>query len=95
MTESTQGLLLFFAIAFLSSVLWHLLIKIYGLAILGATATSVVTFQGAAYVQLGYLDPLFLFAVATTTAMAFAVAALIGLPFRARRKPHGPSSHAL
>jgi len=72
-----------------------MVVKSYGVAVLGATVTTVATFQVVAYMQLGYLDPFFLVAVATSTAMAFGIAAIIGLPFRSRRKPHGPSSNTL
>jgi hypothetical protein len=46
-------------------------------------------------VTMADFDPFFLSAVATSTATAFGIAAITGLPFRYGRKQHGPSSNTL
>lgn len=95
MSESTEGLAPFLAIALVASVVWHVFVKSYGVAVLGATVTTVTTFQAVVYMQLGYLDPFFLFALAASAALAFGIAAVAGLPFRSWRRAHAPSRDAL
>jgi len=80
-----MGLLVFGMIAIVSSVAWHAILRDYWLAVVVATATAVVVFQVVAYVEVGYLDPFFLIAMATSGAIAAAVAVVTGLPFRCWR----------
>jgi len=94
MSEGTQGLVIFFGLTLASSLLWHWALRSYGVAVLAATVTTVVLFQVAAYVKLGYLDPFFLVAMATSAAMALAISAVVGLPFRSRRKQRGMDADA-
>jgi hypothetical protein len=88
MDEGTVGLIVFFTIAVISALMWHWLVPIYVLATVGATVTTVIAFQVAAYLHLGYLDPFFLIALVTSSVMGAGVALHVGLPFRPRRKPH-------
>lgn len=81
-----MGLLIFLAIALTSAVLWHRFLPRYTTASLGATITTVLAFQAAAFLQLGYLDPYFLIAVITSSVAALVISLVVGLPLRARRK---------
>jgi uncharacterized membrane protein YccC len=87
-------LLIFIATALVSAVLWHQYVSHYFAASVAATATAVVVFQVLAYIELGYVDPFALIAVATSSVVALAIALVIGLPFRARRKRKA-NDHAL
>ena len=73
-------------IAVTSALLWHRFVVTYVLAAFGATISTVITFQIVAFIQIGYLDPFFLIAVATTTVIAAVISALIGLPFHIYRE---------
>lgn len=95
MSEGTVGLAVFLIIAIGSALAWHWCVTTYVRSVIGATLTTVIVFQLAAYLQIGYLDPFFLIAVITTSVMAAVVALLIGLPFRSRRKPRGSNDNAL
>jgi uncharacterized membrane protein YccC len=75
----------FLLIAAASSLGWHFLVKRYGRAVIGAALTAVVLFRVVSYLVLGYLDPYFLVATVTSTIPAFAIAAVVGLPFRILR----------
>ena len=94
MSEGAQGLVIFFGLALIGSLLWHWVLRSYGLAVFGATVTTVVLFQVAAYVKLGYLDPFFVVAMATSAAMALGISAIVGLPFRFARKQRGSDTNA-
>ena len=83
MTENTVGLIIFFAIAMGSALVWHWFVPGYLPAVVGASVTTVVVFQAVAYLELGYLDPFFLVALATSSVMATVVALFIGVPVRA------------
>jgi len=87
-SASPSGFILITAAA---SLVWHVLVKRYGLAIIGAALTAVVVFRVVSYFVLGYLDPYFLVAMVTSSIPAFAIAAVIGLPFRVvrARNPRG------
>lgn len=95
MSEGTVGLIILLTIALGSALAWHWLVTAFVPAVLGATITTVIAFQVSAYIYLGYLDPFFLIAVATSSAMAAVVALLVGLPLRARRKQRASEGGAL
>ena len=87
MSEGAAGFLVLIGISVSAALLAHWLIRRYVLASLCATVIASIGFQFAAYLHLGYLDPFFIIALATGAAVAFAVAALVGVPFvRIRRK---------
>lgn len=90
-----MGLAIFFAIALVSAFLWHYFLPRNLPATFGATATTVLAFQIVDYVHLGYLEPFFLIAAATSSVVALLVSALVGLPFQARRKQQRPEIHGL
>jgi hypothetical protein len=90
-----MGLILFFGIAIISATMWHRFVPRYAEASFGATVTTVVLFQIGAYFDLGYLDRFALIAVVTSSAIAFGISAVIGLPFRARRKRQAAEPDAL
>ena len=79
-------ILLLALMAVVFSALWHHFVATYSLAVFGATISTVVVFQVIVYLQLGYLDPFFLFALATSSGISLVIALLVGLPIRARRK---------
>ncbi len=94
MTDGSTGLVVLLLIAGATAFLWHHFVRAYVVAVLGATVSAVVLFQAAAFVQLGYLDPFFLIAMATSSVVAGVVSAAIGLPYRARRKKNGTPASA-
>ena len=94
MSEGTSGLLVLAAVALVSAAGWHWVLRSFPLATLLATATAVVLFQVVAYAHLGYLDPFFMVAVATTSAVCFVVALLVGWVFLLVRRRRG-EAHAL
>jgi hypothetical protein len=95
MSEGTVGLIILTTIALGSALLWHWLLAFYAPAVIGATITTVIAFQVAAYFHLGYLDPFFFVAAVTSSIMAFAIALLAGLTFRARRRSYVSSGKVL
>ena len=82
MSEATVGWLVLLSIAIGSALAWHILLHSFLLATLLATITAVFLFQVAVYLQLGYLDPFFLIAVATTSVVCFFVAVAVGMLVR-------------
>ena len=90
-----MGLIIFFAIAVPAALLWHALLPRYMPASIGATVTTVVVFQVAAFINLGYLNPFFLVAAVTTSVVALLVSLLAGWPFEARRKRRRGEATAL
>ena len=95
MSEGTVGLIILTAIALGSALVWHWLVVFYRPAVIGATITTVIAFQVAAYFHLGYLDPFLLVAIVTSSIVAAVIALLVGVPFRAWRKSHASTSRAL
>ncbi|MFA5633033.1 MAG: hypothetical protein WC997_16115 [Porticoccaceae bacterium] len=73
-------------IAICSGLVWHWFVTVYPTAVIGSTVTTVVTFQIAAYLHAGYVDPFFPIAVITSSFVAAVIASLIGLLIRARRR---------
>jgi hypothetical protein len=80
-----MGLFVLLVVALLSATLWHRFVPRYAIAVVGATLSTAVAFQVIAFIQLGYLDPFFLIAAATSGGLALLIAIVVGLPFRARR----------
>jgi hypothetical protein len=90
-----MGLVILVGIAIISATLWHRYVSRYFVAVFGATLTTVVLFQVAAYIEAGYVDPLIAIVVVVSGGIALVISALIGLPFRRRRSSSGdPSSEA-
>lgn len=88
MSEGTVGLVILGATALGAALVWHWFVPFYRPAVIGATITTVIVFQVAAYIHLGYLDPFFVVAIVTSSIVAAVIALLVGIPFRARRKSH-------
>ena len=95
MSEGTVGLLALFTVALLSAAGWHLALRSFPAATLLATATAVVLFQVVAYAHLGYLDPFFMVAVATSSVVCLVVALLVGWLFLVIRRRRKGKTHAL
>jgi hypothetical protein len=75
----------FVLIAVASSLGWHLFVKTYGPAALGAAVTTAVLFRVVDYLVVHSLEPYFYLAMGTSLLPALAIAAVIGLPFKAFR----------
>lgn len=73
-------------IGIVTSTCLHALVKNYVLASVLSGLIGSAIFQFAAYVDLGHLDPFFLIGFAVGALLYFALALLVGLPFRARRR---------
>ena len=86
MSEAIVGWLVLLSIAVVSAIAWHILLRSFLLATLLATTTSVVLFQIAAYLHVGYLDPFFLIAVATSLVICLFVAVAVGMLVRGSNK---------
>lgn len=82
MSESALGLLLLAAICAVCSVAAHVLVRSFVAAELAAVVSTVVLFQLAAYLHVGYLDPFWEVAVVTSTLVAVVVSAFIGIAVR-------------
>jgi hypothetical protein len=79
------GIVILIGIGIVSAALWHHFVPRFAVATIAATTTTVVLFQIAAYIDLGYLDPFFLIAIGTSGALSLLISVLIGLPMRTRR----------
>ena len=86
MSEATVGWLVLLSIAVGSAVAWHILLRSFLLATFLATSTSVVLFQIAAYLHVGYLDPFFLIAVAISSVICLFVSVAVGMLVRGSNK---------
>lgn len=78
----------FVLIAMAASLVWHLFVKTYGPAALGAAVTTAVLFRLVDYLIYGYLEPYFYAGMAMSIVPALAIAGMVGLPFRIYRKRH-------
>ena len=90
MSEGAVGLLVLLGVGVASAVLWHSLVKNYGLACVGATLTAVVAFQVLDYLHRGgrmdmFFPIFFPIVILVTTALYFGLSLLIGWPFLLRR----------
>jgi len=56
--------------------------------VLASGPTAAIVFQVVILLHLGYLDPFFLVALVTTTAIAWAVSCVVGRIDRALRAKH-------
>ncbi len=86
MSEATVGWLVLLSIAVGSALAWHIFLRSFLLSTLLATTTSVFLFQVAVYLRLGYLDPFFLIAVATSSVICLFVAVAVGMLVRNDRR---------
>ena len=86
MTEGGMGLVFVLILAIGSSLIWHWLVRTYFAASTAATATTVFAFHVVKFLELGYIDATIIVTIVTTSFIAAAVAFLVGLPFRARRR---------
>ena len=86
MSEAIVGWLVLLSIAVVSAIAWHILLRSFLLATLLATSTSVVLFQIAAYLHVGYLDPFFLIAVAISSVICLFVSVAVGMLVRGSKK---------
>lgn len=86
MSEGTIGILVLITISVIVSLIVHHKIHDYILAIVISVIISCISFQIAAYLHAGYLDPFFLIAVATSSIIIAVISSLVGLPFYIKRK---------
>jgi len=89
MHPALTGVAVLTALAGVISACVHLKVKRYSRAIVFSTLVTCVVFQAVVYVQLGYVEPFFLIAMATTAVVIAFVSALVGLPFYLYRKKQG------
>ena len=86
MSESIEGIIIFFIVAVAVSIISHVLIKKISSAILWAAISTVLIFQLVMYFLAGYLDPSFPVVLITTFLIAFLIALIIGVPFNIWRR---------
>ena len=86
MSESIQGILIFLVLAITCSLISHYWIKRISIAILCSIFATVILFQLIVYFLNGYLDPFYIVAILTTSAITFFIALIIAIPFRLWRK---------
>lgn len=88
-----QNILLIVGITILISLAFHYWRDAYLYASVFAALACSFIYQLISYIDLGYLDPLFLVSLITGTFFALAVALIVGIPFvvyrkrRARQQP--------
>lgn len=85
MNEDALAIIVFFAICVFSALIMHWRLSSYWAATILSAFLSVVLVQVVAYIDLGYLDPLFLMAVATSSVAAFVISAIVGMFFKVSR----------
>ena len=92
MSEGTVGILVLVGISVSAGLVFHWFIRHYLVASCCAALVADAGFQFAAYLHFGYLDPFFIIAVVVGGGIAFAIAAVIGIPFvlirRKRKNEH-------
>jgi len=86
MDDSLLGIVTLVAISVSLAMIFHLRVNSYWLATFVSTFLSVVILQIIFYIELGYLEPFFLIAMATSGIAAFVVSALVGMLIKAFRK---------
>ena len=87
MSEGATGFLVLIGISVFTALLFHWFIRNYVIASFCAAVVADIGFQFVAYLHLGHLDPFFIIALVTGGGIAFAIAAIVGIPFiRVRRK---------
>jgi hypothetical protein len=85
MTALNQALLALANASGGSACVAHGILRDYRRAGLVAAGLAVIMFQVGLYLQLGHLDPFAPIAFVITGGIAYVVALVIGLPFRAHR----------
>lgn len=85
MNEDALAIIVFGAICVFSALLMHWRMNSYWAATILSAFLSVVLVQVVAYIDLGYLDPFFLMAVATSSVAAFVISAIVGMFFKVSR----------
>ena len=83
--EGLQLILLFVSWVVIA-IVWHKYLWKYYLASLFAASSMVVFTQITSYIELGYLDPLWLITSVTGFFMGCVVALIVGLPFLIKRR---------
>lgn len=86
MNKSITVVILFCIISVGIAYLIHRKVKNYILACILAALISSISYQLIGYFVLGYLDPFFLIALATSIGVAFLLAMLTGIPVVYNRK---------
>ncbi len=81
LAEDTVGF-----IVLISAVGWHFAEKRYFFAVLGSTLTTIIVFQIAVLLSVGYFDPYYTLAMAVLGTLTAAISAVIGIPFLVFRK---------
>jgi len=69
-----------------TAVGWHYAMHKYFAAVVGSVLTSVVLFQLAVIISVGYFDPFFMAALSVLAVVAAFVSLIIGIPFLLSRK---------
>ena len=65
---------------------WHYAVHKYFAAIFGSVLSSVVLFQLAVIITVGYFDPFFMAALSVLAVVATFISLIIGIPFLLSRK---------
>lgn len=82
MDDGTLGIIIFVAISVLFSLISHWKLKTFWVATCSSATLSVVVFQIANYIHVGYLDPFFIVALVTSSFLALAISSAIGVLFK-------------
>ena len=85
MNEDALAVVIFGAICVSSAFVVHWHLRSYWAATILSALLSVVLVQVVAYIDLGYLDPFFLMAVATSSVAAFVISSIVGAFFKVNR----------
>jgi hypothetical protein len=89
MDEGGAGPWLFVWMAAGTSLICHLLIRRYLLALAVSIVVAVVAFQAVVRIRAGHLDMFWPIAVATTSGAAALIANVVGIPFLLYRWKRG------
>ena len=83
------GLLLVFLSGGIPSFLVHIYVKNYPMAVLISGAICVIVFPVASWIEMGYLDPLWLFGLIPGFFWGCGISLFVGIPFWYVRKIKG------
>lgn len=86
MIKSVLGIAIFILISIIVSVLLHRKLKKFVWACLLSSTIISGTYQVIGIFVIGYLDPFFMIAFINTTAIAFIIAIIVGIPFAYMRR---------
>ena len=89
MSEETTGIVVLCVTATVVSLATHAFIRRSDLATVVSATVATIVFQVFAYIYTGHLDKFFLIAVVVGWCWCFAIAYVVGVPFRIARKPRG------